>query len=139
MKIDDVQEFLNENDLAVLATVNDEGRPEAAVLEFGVMKDMTLVIDTLKTSRKYANLQNHDNVAIVVGWDENITVQIEAIAEEVEFDKLARTEHRYFKKARARKWEEYDKAAYFMLKPYWVRYTDVAQSPWQIEEFDLSA
>ncbi len=139
MTKEEVLQYIKTQTLAVVSTATPTGKPQAAVVEFGELDDLTIIIDTLATSRKYQNLQSNQQVAIVIGWDQNITVQMDAIATELAGDELAKCKEAYFaKNKRARRWEEYDDIAYFAFKPTWVRYSDVGQSPWVIEEFDIA-
>ncbi|MCA9325362.1 pyridoxamine 5'-phosphate oxidase family protein [Candidatus Saccharibacteria bacterium] len=138
MSIEDVLEFVKKHDLMMLATVDDNGKPEAAVVEFGEKDDFTIVIDTLTTSRKYKNLQSCNNVAVVVGWDNSVTVQFEGSATELLGPALEAAKQAYFaKNPRAKKWADRPDVAYFAIKPNWIRYSDLNQDPWLIEEFSL--
>ncbi len=138
MKLEDVLKFIKSPNLAVVATVNADNKPEAAVVEFGELEDLTIIIDVLKPSRKYKNLQTNQNAAVVIGWDDNITVQIDGIAHELKGKELEQAQQAYFAKSpRAKKWANKPDIAYFAIKPYWVRYSDIGQQPWFIKEFQL--
>ncbi|HEX7450933.1 MAG TPA: pyridoxamine 5'-phosphate oxidase family protein, partial [Polyangiaceae bacterium] len=58
------------------------GAPQAAVVGYAVSDDLELVFDTLGSTRKAHNLRRDSRVALVVGWDDDQTVQIEGIADE---------------------------------------------------------
>ena len=138
MKTAEVLDFIKNNNLAVVSTVNNKGNPQSAVVEFGELEDLTIVIDTLKTSRKYKNLTFNNNVSIVIGWDNDITVQIDATAHELKGDELENAKNAYFSKnKRAKKWENMPEITYFAFKPIWLRYLDVSKKPWLIEEFSF--
>ncbi len=138
MQITEVLNFIKGNNLAVVSTVNYSGKPQSAVVEFGELDDFTIIIDTLKTSRKYSNLTTNKQVSIVIGWDNDVTVQIDAIAKELSGDELNSAKAAYFaKNERAKKWENMPDIAYFAFKPYWLRYSDVGHKPWLIEEFSF--
>jgi len=134
----DVLEFVRKHDLAVVATVDGQGKPQAAVVEFAELDDFTIIIDTLKASRKYENLQTNREVAIVIGWDDDATVQMDAVAHELTGQELDRAKEVYFaKNPRAKKWGNKPGIAYFAFQPSWLRYSDVGQHPWIIEEFSF--
>ncbi len=134
----DVLAFLRKHSLAVLATADMKGKPQAAVVEFAELDDLTIIIDTFNYSRKYKNLQQNDQVAIVVGWDNNVTLQMDATAHELKGEDLLRAKEIYFaKNERAKKWANKPEIAYFAFKPTWMRYSDVGKTPWQIEEVHL--
>lgn len=139
MRTKDILKFIKKHNLAAIATVAEGGRPEAAVVEFGELDDLTIIIDTINTSRKYKNLQSKTDVALVIGWDDNITVQIEGRAKELSGEELEKAKQAYFaKNPRAKKWGNKPEVAYFAIKPYWMRYSDLNQHPWFIKEFDLA-
>jgi general stress protein 26 len=64
---EDALNFLRQNKLCVIATVNSEGRPEAATINYFVDAKMNFYFVTRKHTRKFANLLKNKNVAIVVG------------------------------------------------------------------------
>lgn len=139
MELADALTFIKSHKLAVVATIGKANVPQAAVVEFGELPDMTIIIDTLKSSRKYRNLQANPNVAIVIGWDKDKTVQIDAKAHELRGSDLARAKTAYFSKnKRAEKWANREDIAYFAFKPTWLRYSDLGQEPWLVEEFELN-
>jgi pyridoxine/pyridoxamine 5'-phosphate oxidase len=139
MEIQDIKAFVAKQKLAVVSTIDDTGKPQSAVVEFGELDDMTIIIDTLRTSRKYKNLQASPHVAIVIGWDESITVQISAVGHELSGAELAQAKESYFaKNARAQKWEDRPNIVYFAFRPTWIRYSDLNQDPWYIQEYDVA-
>ncbi len=75
----------------VVATVDRDGHPAAALVEIGVLGDGDLLFQTKAGARKAANLFHHDRVALVIGWDP-VSLQIEGAAEllmGIELDALA--------------------------------------------------
>ncbi len=138
MTLLEVYAFIRSNKLAVVSTIDSDGKPQSAVVEFGVADNQTLIIDTFRSSRKYQNLQHTPHVAIVIGWDKNITIQISAVAHEIVGDALTAAKQTYFaQNPRAKKWENRPDLAYFCFKPTWIRYADLNPDPWVIQEFDL--
>lgn len=137
MTLKEVLYFIKRHDLAIVATSNDN-KPQAAVVEYCELDDLTIIIDTLRTSRKYKNLQSNKRVAIVIGWDDDKTVQIDALAIELNGGRLQEAKKAYFSKnERAKKWAERPDIAYFAFKPVWLRYSDVGKTPWIIKEFSF--
>jgi pyridoxine/pyridoxamine 5'-phosphate oxidase len=119
MELDDVFAFVASKRLAVVATVTVTGAPEAALVGFALTPDRHLVFDTVAGARKIANLRQERRVAIVVGWDEETTVQIEGIAQDP--DEAAK--EAYFAawpdgRARAA-WPD---IRYVVVRPVWLRY-----------------
>ncbi|HEX7368324.1 MAG TPA: pyridoxamine 5'-phosphate oxidase family protein [Candidatus Saccharimonadales bacterium] len=133
----DVLAFVRMHDLMMLATVDPSGKPQAAVVEFGELDDFTLIFDTLTTSRKYTNLQHDGRVAIVIGWDKSITVQLDGVAHELRGTGLEAAKQAYFtKNSLAQKWKNRPDIAYFAVRPTWLRYSDLNRDPWYVQEYD---
>ena len=65
-----------------MATRTRDGDPEAALVGITATDRGELVFDTSRHSRKYANLQADQRVAIVIGWDDELTVVVEGNADE---------------------------------------------------------
>lgn len=80
MTADFVYRFIRQHQLAVISTVSPELKPEAALIGIAVSEKLELIFDTVKSSRKFQNILHNPAVALVVGWDNEITVQIEGTA-----------------------------------------------------------
>lgn len=130
-----IRETLERNRLAVISTAHQDGAPESAVINIGSTEDLELIFDTLSTYRKYSNLQKDSRVAFVIGWDQNITVQYEGNALELSGKELDAYKEAYFtKNPKARKWEARPETRYFKVTPRWIRYSDLGQKPWFVQE-----
>ncbi len=77
MKTDLLYKFISKHRYAVLSTVASDGTPESALVGFAVAPDLRIIFDTVTTSRKYKNLNLNHSVALVIGWDNEQTVQYE--------------------------------------------------------------
>lgn len=136
MSKDELLAFISRHELATISTVTENGKPEAAVLEFAETPDLELIFDTHSSSRKYVNLQSNPAVAFAIGWDENITVQYEGKAKELSGEELQEAKKVYFaKNPKALKWGNNPGIAYFKVVPLWIRITDLKAHPWNISEF----
>ena len=123
--------FLESRDLAVLATINANYSPEAALVGYAVTPELDIVFDTVKSSRKYLNLVANPRVALVIGWDYEITVQYEGEAE------LARHDDRevYFSKfPDGRDRLSWPGIVHFKVRPRWIRYSDLNKTSDRIFE-----
>ncbi len=78
-----IYNFIKQHKLAVVSTLSIDNKPEAALVGFAISEDLEIVFDTVKTSRKYQNLLQNSAVAVVIGWDNETTVQYEGIATEL--------------------------------------------------------
>jgi len=63
--------------LAVLATTSGDHQPEAAVVGIAITRELEIVFDTVRSSRKYHNLIAQPKVALVIGWKNETTIQFE--------------------------------------------------------------
>ena len=93
------------------------------------------MFDSLASSRKAVNLVRRPAAALVVGWDDDISIQIEGDARRPQGEDLANAKAAYFREwpdGRAR--ENWPDIAYIVVKPRWMRYACYAGAP-VIEEF----
>jgi general stress protein 26 len=136
MNVNEVYQFMKSEQLAVLATVAGDGKPQAALMGFAVTPQLEIIFDTVKSSRKYPNLKKNPRVAWVVGCATEITVQFEGIAQELESEEeLAKYKKTYFQtfpEGPAR--ESWPGITYFVVRPTWVRYCDYDPTRRRMEE-----
>ena len=137
MKIETALEIIRQKRLAVVSTVHPSGAPEAALVGIATTVDHEIVFDTFSTSRKARNLAERPAVALVVGWDDEISIQIEGLARRPEGEDLAAAKAAYFAawpdgKSR----ESWPDIAYFVVRPHWLRYSRFAGAP-EVAEFTL--
>jgi pyridoxine/pyridoxamine 5'-phosphate oxidase len=137
MKLEEVFDIVRRKRLAVVSTVHDSGAPEAALVGFALTERDEVVFDTLGSSRKAVNIVRRPAAALVIGWENDISIQIEGDARRPRGDDLAYAKAAYFREwpdGRAR--ENWPDIAYIVVKPRWMRYANYAGAP-VIEEFAL--
>ena len=137
MKLEEVFDIVRQKRFAVVSTVDNSVAPEAALVGFALTERNEIVFDTLGSSRKAVNIAHQPAAALVIGWDNDITVQIEGDARRPQGDDLAYAKVAYFREwpdGRAR--ENWPDVAYIVVKPRWMRYANYAGAP-VIEEFTL--
>jgi len=121
-----ILDFIKQHRLAIISTVSKENKPEAALIGIGVSNDLEIVFDTVKTSRKYHNLLQNTSVALVIGWDNETTLQYEGVAAELTGEGAEYYKEIYFEvypdgRERAKTWPD---IVHFKITPTWVRYSD---------------
>lgn len=117
--------FVRRHRYAVQASVAPSGAPQAAVIGVAVSDELELVFDTLGTSRKARNLRRDPRIALVVGWDEEQTVQLEGVADEPEGAELARLKRVYFDAfPDGPEREHWPDISYVRVRLAWARYSD---------------
>lgn len=135
---DFIFKFIKNEKLAVLSTVTSECKSESAVLEFGEVDNLELIFDCFESSRKYKNLRGNNQVSIVIGWDDNITVQYEGEAKELFDDEKRKYQELYWRKnPKAQRWTIKKGIKYFKVIPKWIRYSNLNKNPWEIIELQF--
>lgn len=125
MNLEAVSTFLDQNETCVLATIGTDDQPMAATVGFSHKDDFTIVVATNESTRKYKNLKNNANVAIVVGVTPPRTVQYQGIAKEVTAEELgSRLDDHFAKVPAAKRFAGDSGQRYFIISPTWLRFTD---------------
>ncbi|MGB8129440.1 MAG: pyridoxamine 5'-phosphate oxidase family protein [Candidatus Angelobacter sp.] len=132
----DLYRFISQCKLGVVSAIGPLGAPQSALVGIAVTKNLEIVFDTVKSSRKYGNLIAKPACSFVIGWTGEQTVQYEGIAEELCGSELQRCQNIYFKA-----WPDgsprlsWPGIVYFVVRPKWIRYSDFDQNPPFIQEF----
>jgi pyridoxine/pyridoxamine 5'-phosphate oxidase len=135
MPRDEILGFLRKCRLAVQASVDDAGGPQAAVVGVAVTDAFEIVFDTLETTRKAVNLRHNPRIALVMGWDEEITVQVEGVADFPTGEELDRLRECYFVAyPDGRDRLAWPGITYARVRPTWLRYSDFTLDPPRIVE-----
>jgi uncharacterized pyridoxamine 5'-phosphate oxidase family protein len=135
MKTEFLYNFISKYRYAVISTVSAKGNPEAALVGFAVAPDLRLIFDTVSTSRKYKNLIQNGAIALVIGWEDERTVQYEGrvkILEGHEFDNMFELYFKAFPDGKKRR-EAWKDIAYFIVVPDWIRYSEFKVPPIIVE------
>jgi pyridoxine/pyridoxamine 5'-phosphate oxidase len=121
-----ILDFLKTKKFGVVASISPEGKPQSAVVGIAVTDDLEILFDTLTTTRKIRNLRRARSVSMVVGWDrDEITVQIDGIADEPHGAELARLKETYFAShPGGREREGWPNITWVRIRPQWLRYSD---------------
>lgn len=132
---DEVLAFLRSRYCGVIATATLDGRPEAALVDIAATEAGEIVFETTSATRKFANLRDNPRVALVVGWDDKQTLQIDGIVDTLSGSELARLRDFYLsvfpQKASHPNWPGNH---YFRIRPRWMRFSDY-HMPRSVEEF----
>jgi Pyridoxamine 5'-phosphate oxidase len=138
MQRDELIAFLRRHKLAVQASVGAAGAPQAAVVGIAISDQLELIFDTLQSTRKYQNLLVHPRIALVVGWDEAITAQIEGVVDFPAGAELERIRQCYFVPyPDGRDRLAWPGITHARVRPSWVRYSDFTCQPPHIVELGI--
>ena len=133
MQLEELYNFIHARKLAVISTTSPAGNPQSALVGVAVSPELSIVFDTVKSSRKYTNLKADPRISLVSGWDGEITVQYEGIAVVPEGEALHQAKSLYFQT-----WpdgverQQWPGITWFLVTPRWIRYSDFASG--RIEE-----
>jgi len=128
--------FLSKHKFAVVATVTAEQHPEAAVIGIATLQDLRIFFDTSNGSRKYKNLLSNPNVALVIGWDNEQTAQVEGTARVPTGKELEELLNVYFVSfPDGRERQSWPDIAYVVVDVKWAKYSDFSASLIQEKTF----
>ncbi len=120
-----VVDFLNNERVAVLATMLADGTPHTSAMHF-IYHDGALYFSTQPTSRKAKDLSGITKASVTVGFSEKdwITIQLDGTLEKTEFAEELHVA-KYPEDA-----EHIGEEAFFLkFTPTWWRYTDFKTNP----------
>lgn len=137
MNIETVFRFVRQQRLAVVSTVHATGTPQAALVGIAMMPNNDIVFDTLATTRKALNLAARPQAALVIGWNDEVSVQIEGVARAPVGDDLLAAKAAYFAVwPDGRNRENWPDMVYIAVRPVWLRHSSYLGEP-RIVEFTV--
>jgi len=117
--------FMARQRYGVVATVQPDGATESALVGIAVSPELEIYFDTLGTTRKAKNLRRDPRISMVIGWDNEQSVQLEGIADEPKGADLAALKQVYYvawPDGPAR--ESWPGITWVRVKPRWLRFSD---------------
>ena len=135
--------FMRSERFVAQASVAQDLAAQAAVVGIAVSDDFEIIFDTLRSSRKAANLRANPSIAFVIGGlhdSATRTVQYEGIADSPSGDELVRIREIYFEVfPDGRERLTWPDLIHVRVKPTWIRYSNYAPQPPLVLEFDAAA
>ncbi len=129
---------MNGHSMMVISSTNSDGESQSAATGFGQTEELIIIFGTSISSRKAKNIMNNSRVSIVIGWDEKGTIQYEGFAKLVSNQERPKYSEILFNKNPAsKKFDSDPEQCYFIVKPSWIRYTDITTNPWTVQESAL--
>lgn len=126
MNLENLHTFLNDQPTCVVARVNTTNGASAATVGFSHDKNFSFLIATNQSTRKFKDITNNPHVALVIGTEMPITVQVEGTAEVVTPEQLGdRLEQHFNKVPAARNFAGDSGQKYIVIKPTWLRYVNM--------------
>jgi pyridoxine/pyridoxamine 5'-phosphate oxidase len=126
--------FIRQRGLGVVSSVSANGAPQAALVNLAVTNELQLVFYALQDTRKCTNLRRDPRIAVVIGWDDEKTLQYEGIADEPVDPELKELKQIYAaSRPNAAAQMVWPGLTYFRVRPKWLRFSDYGR-PWSVEE-----
>jgi hypothetical protein len=134
---EEVLEFIGRHRLGVIATVDAGGMPEAALINIAVTPALEILFETTDATRKFVNLRRNPDAAMVIGWAQNQTLQLNGIVDEPSGRELDRVRDDFLKAyPNSASHASWPGNHYFRLVPYWFRFSDYDQ-PRRVAELEI--
>jgi Pyridoxamine 5''-phosphate oxidase. len=112
--------MLDNQETCTLATASADGVPEAATVRYVYDDDLNVYINTGSTYRKYQNMKENSNVAIVVNSPPQ-NLQLEGQAREVHDEIIEFIKTKYVDKYGRSKYLTNDESVFFEINTDWAR------------------
>ena len=124
--------------LAVVATAGASGRPEAALVGIAAADGGELLFNAPRGVRKESNLASNPRVAVVIGWTDDLSFQVEGEAESLEGEARAAAALAYEAQHPGSRASHPDFLLY-RIRPTWIRRYDAAITPPVVAEHGIRA
>jgi len=139
MDRDAICAFMTGNRYGIVSSIARDGLPQSALVGIAVTHELEIIFDTIRSSRKYANLIRMPQCSFVIGgWAGEQTLQYEGEAVEPEGLELERCRGAYFAA-----WPDgearlsWPGITHICVKPRWLRYSDFDQRPPLVVEMNF--
>ena len=135
---EELYDFIRRQRYGVVSSTAPDGTAQAALVGIAVSPALEIYFDTTGGTRKAANLRRDPRAALVIGWDNEQSVQYEGIADEPKGDDLAALKAIYFAA-----WpdgpqrESWPGITWFRVRPRWIRFSDFNRAGDAVREMRL--
>jgi PPOX class probable F420-dependent enzyme len=128
-------EFVRQRPLAVLATRAPDGAPQAALVGITATDQGELIFDTATSSRKCRNLRAFPRVAVVIGWDDELTAQCEGNADVLNGGERERCLRAYLRQYPDGRQRAHDPEIVLVrIRPHWGRLSDYRPDSFSVQQ-----
>lgn len=134
-----ISEFLKAIPLCVVSSVKTSQTPSSATVAFSQDAQLNLIFGTSISSQKAQNIKLNTHVSVVVTNEiSHQTVQLEGQAKVLAGKELEEYQKIHFAKHPwSAKYKDQPDQCWILIKPNWLRLTDISKNPWQVEELNL--
>lgn len=130
--------FVRQRGLAVIATRAPGGAPQAALVGITATDQGELIFDTAASSRKCRNLRAFPRVAVVIGWEDELTVQCEGNADiltDIERERYLRAYLRQYPDGQQRAQDP--EILLVRIRPDWGRLSDYRPDSFGVQQISF--
>lgn len=133
-------EWLDKQTLCTIASVGEDGYPNAASVAFSQSDDLRFVIITDENSRKAGNIARDNKVALTItNQDDKYTLQLEGTARRLSWDDFEPfAEHHYAKLPFSLPFKDIPSQTPFVIEPTHMRFSDISVRQWELTEIAVS-
>ena len=134
----ELYEFIARHRYGVVATTHEDGSPESALVGIAVSPELEIYFDTVGETRKAKNLRRDQRISIVIGWENEQSVQIEGVADEPKDAGLAALKLVYYAA-----WpdgpsrESWPRITWFRVRPRWIRFSDFNRADGAVRQIEF--
>lgn len=136
----ELREWLDKQILCTIASLGENGYPNAASVAFSQSNDLHFVIITDENSRKASNIARDSKVALTItNQDDRYTLQLEGNARQLTWDEFEPfAEHHYAKLPFSLPFKDIPTQVPFVIEPTHMRFSDISVRPWELTEITAS-
>ena len=132
-------EWLDQQILATIASIGEDGYPNAAAVGFSQTTNFEFVIISDKDSRKAQNIMQDERVALTItNQDDRYTLQVQGRARELSWDEFDKySAYHYRKLPFSLPFKDIPGQIPFVIVPVYMRFSDVSVRPWELTEIPV--
>jgi general stress protein 26 len=134
----ELYEFIVRHRYGVVATTHANGSSQSALVGIAVSPGLEIYFDTVGATRKGQNLRRDPRVSIVIGWENEQSVQLEGAADEpkgAELEALKLVYYAAWPDGPGR--ENWPGITWIRIKPRWIRFSDFNRTQGAVREITL--
>ncbi|HTP76880.1 MAG TPA: pyridoxamine 5'-phosphate oxidase family protein [Rhizomicrobium sp.] len=130
--------FIVAHRYGVVATTHADGSSQSALVGIAVSPGLEIYFDTVGDTRKGQNLRRDPRVSMVIGWENEQSLQLEGIADEPKGSELEQLKLVYYAA-----WpdgpgrESWPGITWVRIKPRWIRLSDFNRAAGAVRELTL--
>ena len=138
-QLSEIKKFIAKELYCVVSTVSDVSKPQSALVAFSETDELEIVFATAEYTRKVINIQQNNNISVVIGLSGSVSIQCDGIARVIALDEAGEyAQNHYRKQPGSKDYLNRPGECFVVVKPNWVRYTDISSHPETVFEITLN-